>query len=218
MPEETNCWNRNVVHVDHRLHSPVYDAEGKKGRPWWIEATDQHSMCFFAVCEYNSYNAWIDATDAYFNNEFIPHYEDILSVVEGHYGGAAMPQDYSDLFNKLAAFINEWLAFDKTHRSFKDMFFHSNPQYWESKTRVVVNFFDEAACNVDLLDEITIDMGRKHKAKGVPKRSLQPVEGGFLGNPAGTETSSKGMSGVGMAVGLVAIGAAGYFGFKALTE
>lgn len=219
MTKGINCWNRDVVHVDHRLHSPVYDAEGNKGRPWWFEPSDQHSLCYFGVCDYHSYNAWIDATDNYFVKLFIPHYNNVVGAANSQYGGAAMPQDLMDKLEQMADLINGWEAFDKTKKVLKDQFFHTNPMYWLGETWKVSDFFDEMACQMDKLNEIlVVDLKRKHMAKGAPSRTVEPVEGGFIGNPAGTESSVKGMSGVGMAVGLVALGAAGYFGFKVLTE
>ena len=215
-----NRRNRNVVNVDNRLYSPAYDWEGDDGLEWY-ELSDGDAMCYFRSCDFTSYNAWLKATDKYFNNVLIPHYNSVLKRAEAVYGGAAFGTDIADRFNKISKLINAWDNFDKTKKTIFENYLNPFTIYWRGKTREIVNFFDDAASAVDELNDIAVnDLKSKHLAETPPARTLDPIEGGFLGGSGGPKQEAKGgtMSTIGLGIGLIAIGAAGYFGYKVLTE
>ncbi len=220
-PTRGHCSNRDIVNADKRLFSPRYDFEGDEGRAWY-ELHDGDAMCFWGMCDHDSYNAWAKATGRYINKTLIPHYKKILARAEAIYGGAAFPVALSDRFNKVVEVVAAWEASGiKPDKTVGDDFVHPFAPYWFGEIRKVVDYFDQAACSFDDLDEIAItELKQPALAKGAPIRQLEHVEGGYLGGAGGpTGKPPPGdRSMVGMAVGIVAIGAAGYFGYKVLTE
>lgn len=221
-PKRGHCSNRDVVNVENRLFSPAYDDEGDPGSAWY-EFFDSDAMCFLRMCSHEDYNAWAKATDQYINGtgsqQLTGHYNKILNRAKAVYGGAAFPLDLSDKFKKVQDHINEWNdAGYKANKTIGDDFLHPLRVYWEGQVREIINYYDEAACLFDSLDEIAVkDLKQPSIAQGGPVRSVEDVPGGYLGGSGGPGGKKK-PSGLGMAVGLFAIGAAGYFGYKILTE
>ena len=219
-PKRGHCSNRDIVNAEKRLYSPRYDFEGDDGLAWY-ELIDADAMCFWGMCDHSSYNAWVKATDRYINDTLEPHYKKILSRAEAVYGGAAFPVELSDRFNKVTDTINNWRqAGYKANKTIADDFRHPFAPHWWGEIRKIIDYFDEAACAFDQLDEIAaVELKQPSLAKGAPVRQLEHVEGGYLGGHGGAAGQKQGgRSVVGMAVGIIAIGAAGYFGYKVLTE
>ena len=178
-------------------------------------------MCYWHICSPDSYNAWAVATAKYIENELVPHYKRISGRANAIYEGGILPQDIQDLFSNVTVFVKSWDESGiKPDKNFGDNFLHPTPQYWNGKVRLIVDFFDEAACQVDILDDIAAGpLNSKALAKGAPQRTLEPAPGGggyFEGPPP--SNGGKGGSTMSTALGIMAIGAAGYFGFKVLTE
>lgn len=224
-PKRGHCSNREIVHADKRLHSPNYDDEGDPGLNWY-ELIDADAMCFWGMCGHDSYNAWVKATDAYINGEgkykLTGHYLEVKARAEAMLGGAALPLDLSDKFNEIVALINAWNeAGYRPDKTLADDFRHPIATYWWGEIRQIIEYFDRAACLYDELDRVAIEVLKQPSlAKGAPVRTLEEIPGGYLGGHGGPSGDAKpsGRSPLGMAVGIIAIGAAGYFGFKVLTE
>lgn len=220
MAKGENCRNRSVVNVKNRLYSPAYDWDGDDGRAW-NEVADDISMCFFGHCTSASYNAWIDATDSYYKNKLIPHYEKVVKRANSFYGGAALPQEISDEFNKTQGIINSWKKFDKTHKSMADDFWQVTTLPMRSDIRTVVDYFDDAACAVDNLNLIAAEKLKSPALAEVPPaRTYDPSEGPFLGGSGRAKNGEGGssMGAVGVGLGVVAAGAGAFFLYKVLTE
>lgn len=220
MGVKTNRRNREVVNVENRLYSPAYDFEGDDGLAWH-ELGDSDAMCFWGICSPASYNGWAKSTGAYIENILVPHYKTVLSRAQGQYQGGALPQDMQDLFNKVHDFILSWdEAGIKPDKTYWDNYSHPLNIQWQGMIRNIVTFFDDAAAQVDILDDIAAGpLNSKALVKGVPQRTLEPAPGGggyFKGPPS--DGGGNGGSTMGKALGIMAIGAAGYFGFKVLTE
>ncbi len=219
-PTRGHCSNRDIVNADNRLYSPRYDFEGEEGAAWY-ELIDADAMCFWGACYHGSYNAWVKATNAYIDNQLAPHYKKIVSRANAISGGAALPVSLTDKLNKVEDVIQSWRdAGYKADKTIGDDFAHPVSTWWWGEIRKIIDYFDAAACQFDALDLIAVeDLNQASLAKGAPKRQLEHVEGGYLGGKGGSPASGKdGGSAIGTAVGIIAIGAAGYFGFKVLTE
>lgn len=219
-----NCWNRQIVNVDHRLHSPFYDWDGDEGLAQSsFEFTDADAMCFWGVCSHSSYNAWVDATDEYIENVLVPHYKKTFGAAKAHFGGAPIRVDILDRLNKIKSFIQSWdEAGYQSNKQWYDDMKHPFAPYWWGEIRGIITYFDDAACYVDELDKILAeDLKRPSAAVGVPPRTLHPSPtGSYLdgsGGPSGSG-SGGGRSATTTGIGIMAIGAAAYFGYKVLTE
>lgn len=220
--EDLNCKNRRVVNVGDLLYSPAYDFERDPGLAYSsFEIHDGAAMCYWNLCAPGSYNAWAVATANYIDNELVVKYNKVLGRAKSKYQGGILPQDVQDLLNQVHDFIVSWDEADiKPNRTFSENFWHPTESYWNSEVRGIVNFFDEAACKVDILKNIAdgpLESGAL--IAGAPQRTLEPAPGGggyFKGPP--TNGDKGGGSTMGKALGIMAIGAAGYFGFKVLTE
>lgn len=214
-----HCKNRKYVNAEGRLYSPEYDFEGDDGLAWY-ELTDMDAMCLLGICSHKSYNAWVKATDHYIYNVLTPHYKKVSSRAEAIYGGAVLPFELADKLNNVGLVITEWKNADyRPNKAWKDDF-STSLLTWKGEIRKIIKHYDEAACAFDMLNDIAAtDLKQPALAKGVPTQQYQPIEGGYLGG-AGTLPGSgdQKKSSIGRAVGILALGAAGYFGYKVLTE
>jgi len=221
-----NCRNRDVVNVNNRLYSPNYDWEGDDGRAW-SESGESDAMCFWGLCGPSSYAAWCEATDKYINKVLSSQYMKVLKLAEGKFG--AIPIEVADRMAKIASHINSWnqSEFKKDWETGAyDVW--SVPvfgeQYWDTRGNIqgVVNIFDDAACLMDELNSIaSVDLDRPSLAQGAPVRTVTPSPtGSFLDGSGGGQGGSASPSGGGISksLGVVGLGVAAYFGFKALTE
>lgn len=221
-----NCRNRRVVHVDERLHSPHYDWEGDDGLAWSsFELMDKDAMCFWNICDHDSYNAWAEATDNYIQNTLIPQYNKVVNIGKGYYQDAPFPVSVSDRLDRIQEFIESWENSGiSPNKKWYDDFKHPVQPYWYGEIRGIITYFDDAACYVDELNNICAnDFKRPSCATTPPKWTLEPAptaSGSYLDGSGGPSPGNgkPGKSGLSTAVGIMAIGAAGYFGFKVLTE
>ncbi len=224
MARKKHCRNRLVVHAENRLYSPRYDWEGADGLAQTsFEFIDADAMCFWGVCDSDSYNAWVKATEKYINGELVPHYKKVLARANAQAAGAPLKTELQDKFNKIKAFIQKWDdAGYEPNKDWTDTLSHPFATYWWGEIRSIIEYFDEAACYFDTLDVIAADdLLSPALAKGAPKRTLEPSPtGSYLDGSGGPSGGGGGGSSsfATKAVGIMAIGAAGYFGFKVLTE
>lgn len=211
------CKDRRVVHVDNRLHSFEYDNA-------WYETGPASAMCYWSMCNHLAYNDWLRETNKYIYDDLKPHYTEVRARTQAISGGSALPMNLSDRFKQIDDFIKRWESENFKSARPADVFIHPTPMYWMGKIQEVVKYFDKAACYVADLNDIA---DNAISSPGLSKRSTPPSVkeppgkgDSWLGNPAGGSSEGGSVSG-GTAlniVGLVAIGAAGYFGFKVLTE
>lgn len=222
-PKIGHCSNRSVVVAAGSLHSPKYDDERDPGTAWYEMGLDANAMCFWGMCDHKSYNAWVTATDKYINGTYKKqlkgHLHEAQDAAHAAYGGLAFPVEVYDRFKAVAELINEWNATDYyPNKTWKDDFRHPFATYWWGQIRQIIDYFDRAACLYDTLDDILIeDLKRPSLAGGAPVMTLEDMPGGYLGGSGGA-SGTKSRSPAMMAVGIMAIGAAGYFGYKVLTE
>jgi hypothetical protein len=204
---DSHCRNRNIVNVENRLVSPFYDAEGDDGGAWHEFGSIGGAACYYGWCTGDSYQAWVDAANKYFNDKLVPQYNRVYRIAMGDDGSAAnLPQIARDRLMVVRDFIDDWKASPPN----RDEYTETAPNWvWKSRVEEIAKCFDEAACKYDDLDKIlTMDLGH---AGGQAGYSEDPLIG---------HASAKGgsSSGIGKAMGVVALGAAAYFGFKVLTE
>lgn len=226
--KKRNARNRDVVHVDHRLHSPAYDWDGDDGLAQSrFEFFDSDAMCFFGICGPWSYNGWVRATDNYIHGVLEQQYKNkILPRIKGQYQGAPIPMDLQDQLDNVTGLIKSWD--DANYRPNKDQldkFAHPTSVWWSGQIRAIIDYFDKAACMVDILDAIAVEnLNSPALALGEPNRVLKKSptsSGSYLdgsGGPSGGSGSGGGAGFAAQAVGIMAIGGAAYFGFKVLTE
>jgi len=216
-----------VVHAEGRLHSPDYDSEGEDGLAYSsFEFFDDDAMCFWGICGPWSYNAWVEATNKYINEQLVVQYNKVFARAENHLQGAPLPQAMQDKFNKVMDAIKAWEeAGYKPNMTQLDKFAHPISLWWSSQIRAIIAHFDDAACSFDILNNIAeVDLNSPALAKGAPTRTLEPsptASGSYLDGSGGPSNGKKGGSegGVlGPALGIMALGGAAYFGFKVLTE
>lgn len=217
-----HCENRDIVNVDNQLFSPDYDFEGDEGLTWYEYVfagvtgsfASTYAMCDFANCDSDDADRWIAATRRYFDKEFKPQLAKTKQVINAYTGGAPPTFEQQAVINDGEKLIKSWKEFqDKEAPSV----------FWSGEfrgyVRSIVQYFDRAACLMDGLNDLADEMGASHISNRAPViEAKSPPDGGSWirgGGTGGGEISSGGGMGV---LGWVAIGAAGYFGFKVLTE
>jgi hypothetical protein len=220
-----NARNREVVHVDHRLHSPAYDWDGDDGLAQsTFEFFDADAMCFFGICGPWSYNGWVKSTNNYIHNVLEKQYEKVIKKIKGHYQGAPVPMDLQEELNNVEALIQSWdNANYRPNKDQLDKFAHPTSMWWSGQIRAIIDYFDAAACKVDVLDAIAVELLNSPAiAIGDPRRVLKksPTSSGVYldGSGGPSQGGSSNTSFAASAIGIMALGAAGYFGFKVLTE
>lgn len=223
MPRVKHCRNREIVNAEGRLYSPKYDWEGADGLAQSsFEFIDADAMCFWGVCDSDSYNAWAKATNKFIEDKLVVQYKKVLGRAQAHYQGAPLPADMQDRFNNIAEFIQAWDESGiKPDKDWSDTLLHPFAPYWWGKIRTIVEFFDDAACAYDELVDIAADeLNSPALVPGLPKRTLEPSPtGSYLDGSGGLiPGGGNSRSPTATALGIMAIGAAGYFGYKVLTE
>lgn len=223
MPEPTlkiSCFNRDVVNVDNRLFSYKYDKNMVPINDFWDNSglTDRIVMCFYGNCGHESYNAWVDAANLYINgiSGLIGHYNDIKTRIKSKYSGGVIKQELQDRLNDVKSVIDKWndagYAADKT---WADDFRHPFTWYWEGEIRGIIDYFDNAACAYDKLNNIAFDIGEDSAAKAAPSPGLEVPDSGVFGK---REENKPKRNDTGIIVGLAMAATAGYIGYKVLTE
>jgi len=216
------CRNREgpVQGGSTRRKSPFYDNEGDPGVAWY-ELSEVDAMCTFGTCTGTDSEAWLAATKTFFDREFKPAYEQLKSVA----GSSGMPMTDSQTraIQESQQLIEEW----ERHRKAVN----ANPPsafsrfYLLDTLKTTVNFFDEAACRLenDLLPEIeSIRPGLVEPPAvtpvGPPPGGGKWIRPGHAGGAGSAPPPKNEKSMASTALGVVALGAAGYFAFKVLTE
>lgn len=219
---ETFCKNRNVVNVDERLYSPFYDSNGKDGLHWHESLfapfrAEDFVMCYWSICDYESYNGWAKATNDYITLKLLPFYKKVLNRANIKYDGAPLPQPLRDSFNKVEELAESWNASGiKPDKTRSDVFSHPLSTYWSGEIKSIIRYFDSAACEYDGLNALSREIGSPELAKKVPGSAVVPSPtGSYFDGSGGPSPSPVSTSSV---LGFVALGGAAYFGFKVLTE
>jgi len=213
-----HCRNRDVINVDNRLHSPDYDFEGDPGMAWyeWDPWTEHEpaAMCGYGVCMGGDADRWTSATNKYYEETFLPLLREARRLADAQTQGGPTPFQVQAVLNRAQQVGDDWKEFRDT----KSAPWAFNIPAINNYVYSIVKHFDTLACDgVDPLNELLDEFGAVHLTKKASERrpSAPPSGGSWLtGGPSG-EPSKGGGLGV---VGWLAIGAAGYFGFKALTE
>ncbi len=211
-----HCRNRDIINVGNRLHSPDYDFEGDSG-PAWYEWDPWHehepaSMCGYGVCMGGDVDAWKDAMNNYYEKTFKPLLRHAKSLAIAQTEGGPSPFRVEAVINTAEKVEENWKALRTT-----DAPWAFNVPAINNYVYSIVRQFDSMACDgVDPLNELLEEFGAVHLTQKASARKPKAPPGGgsWLRNGA-PEPEKPGGIGV---VGWLAIGAAGYFGFKALTE
>jgi len=236
MPESP-CQDRNVVHVDKRLHSPDY------GRPWY-ELIDDDAMCYFGICGAASYNAWLKATGRYIEGQVRPQYNKLEKEASIAYGGSpgGLPDDLKNILSSVAKFLDDWDHFDLADQQDKIVPTDRKTEYstpasfmatritWGYRVKSVVSYFDEAACFVMEMNQIADKRLERPDLMSKEERwesRLSQEGGSVLNRPDSqkgynnqaetTSTGSTAKTMLGLA-GFVAIGGAIYFGVQVIRD
>jgi hypothetical protein len=221
-----SCHNRDVVNVDRRLFSYKYDAEGGKLiDPWEIDSLESsYAMCFYAVCGPDSYNGWVNATDSYINgtsdSQLRGHYDAIRKRISAKYSGAALPTWVTDALAAVQNVIDDWNdAGYRADKTMSDNFRHPTGLYWMGQIKQIVDHFDDAACAFDDLNDLAVKVDERSATRPAsPTPSLEDVpENGIFGGGGG-EKPKAARNDIGLFIGIAAAAAAGYLGYKVLTE
>lgn len=214
-----HCRNRDIVNVDNEYFSDAYDFEGDSGGAWWeyIGLSPSNSaMCGSGVwrCTSDDIERWRTATDRYITKEFRPQLAKTKKVIGTYSGGAGPSLEQQETLNAGDKLLKDWKEFQK----------REVPSPWWAneflaRVKSIVQYFDRAACLMDDLNDIADEAGASHIANRapvlLPKKA--PDGGPWIRDGAVADTGAPSSKGLGM-VGWVALGAAGYFGFKVLTE
>lgn len=213
MPKSV-CENRDEVHVDNRLHSPRY------GRTPF-EFSESMSMCYVGQCWHDSYNAWLKATKEYIRDTLAPQLNEAKQQAANVSGGGTLPMHITNTFNNIEEFIDEWESKGFEEAFWTQDFRHPFEPYWRGRVKTITTYFDKAACYMDdlnslLANELKAPNMVKTKA---PREAKKPPGGGtWLGGDGGSTKPGSTARTALSAVGIVALGAGAYFGFKVLTE
>lgn len=216
-----HCENRDIVNVNNELFSPDYDFEGDEGLTWYeyVGAAvtgsfpSTYAMCDFAICDDDDADRWMEATRHYYDKEFKPQLAKTKKIIDAYTGGAPPTFEQQGVINQCDKLVKDWKDFQAKE---------APSVFWSGEfrgyIRSIVQYFDRAACLMDPLNDLADEMGASHLSNRAPViEAKPPPDGGSWIRGGGTDESSSAGNGIGV-LGWVAIGAAGYFGFKVLTE
>lgn len=216
-----HCRNRDIVNIDNQLYSPDYDWEGDLSGGAWYEYlgavvsgsfASTIAMCDFMNCDDDDADRWTLGTDRYITKEFRPQLAKTKQIIEAYTGGSPPTIPQQEIINQSEKLLKDWKEFQKKERP---------SEFWSGEFRgyvhSIVQFFDRAACLMDDLNDIADEVGASHLTNRAPTLEPKaPPDGGSWIRGGGTDIAAP-SSGMG-ALGWIALGAAGYFGFKVLTE
>lgn len=214
------CNNRDVVKagVGGRLHSP-------RAAEWFEHLQDNFAMCSWGQCSPSDVNAWFDATSEYFSKEFIPHYHVVVKAAEAKAGGLPIPEKILDKLKPITKLIDEWMAYKNAfvRPTTLDWFLFGELNIsWQFKVQEIVDFFDNAACQMDILNGI-LDVDLKVPEKSalppayVPDYDPERLYVGGSGGGTSAPASGKGIEVMDL-VAAAAFATAAYWGWQALTR
>jgi hypothetical protein len=210
-----HCTNRDIVNVDNELFSPDYDFEGDSGGAWYeylFTSRMSAAMCGSGICMGGDVKRWNNAMDRYISKEFRPQIAKTRKIIGAYTGGAPPTIAQQEILNRCDKLLRDWKEFQK-----KDV-----PWAWRvgalmGHIKSIIRYFDRAACLMDELNDMADELGASHIANRAPVLEPKPPPDGgswIRGGGVDEAAPSKGFG----VLGWVAIGAAGYFGFKVLTE
>lgn len=216
-----HCRNRDIVNVDYQLFSPDYDFEGDSDATWYEymqgiiggSGPSKIAMCGFWACTADDALRWTDATNRYFDKEFRPQLAKTKQIIAAYTGGSPPTIEQQGVINQAEKLVKEWKEFQTKEVP---------SAFWTDEIKgyihSIVQYFDRAACLMDDLNDLADDMGASHLTNRAPVLEPKaPPDGGSWIRGGGTDVPPPSTGGIGV-LGWVAIGAAGYFGFKVLTE
>ena len=219
MARKRYCRNREVVNVGRQLYSPEYDFERDDGPAWYEwHMGDSGSMCGWNWCGRGDAERWRNAADVFIQGTLKKQLLKVRRSAEVYTGGGALPLETQGRLNEVKNFIKSWNGF----RDSEEIPSQFNIPAIEGYIHKTIDYFDRAACYMDdPLNEIAEEIGALHiikRAPVVPDAKSAPDGGAWIrGGRTGEEVTGPPGKGIGV-LGWVAIGAAGYFGFKVLTE
>ena len=216
-----HCRNRDIVNVDNQLFSPDYDFEGDENPTWYEYAMSvftslspsKAAMCSFGMCMGGDIERWKGVTNRYFTKEFKPQLAKTKQIISAYTGGAPPTIEQQGVLNQSEKLIKDWDEFQDKEE----------PWAWRTDEitgyiHSIVQHFDRAACLMDDLNDLADELGASHLSNRAPIMEVKgPPDGGSWIRGGGVDEGGASTGGIGM-LGWVAIGAAGYFGFKVLTE
>lgn len=217
-----HCKNRDIVNVGNQLFSPDYDFEGDDEGTWYEYAfgaftfnrPSRIAMCSFGVCMGGDIERWKVATGRYIEKEFKPQLAKTRKIIAAYSQNAPPTMEQQDVLNRAEKLIKDW-------KEFQDL--EEPSAFWMNEItgyiHSIVRIFDRAACLMDELNDLADDMGASHLANRAPilEPKSAPDGGSWIRGGAGGGDGLAPTTGLGV-VGWIALGAAGYFGFKVLTE
>jgi hypothetical protein len=207
------CRNRKVLSPDGRRHSPSYDDEGETGGAWHEWGIADDAYCTFGGCTKTDRTVWEKFTERFFSSKFKPALDNLKQ------SGLI-----SDEAKKAIKNGDDLVASYNAHTAHVRKI---NPGFWSpmdlsEAIEGTINHLDEAACQRDFVIDPLLEVvaGRPGKASGPAHIPVTGAPGGGAWingggrKPPPKEGASPGM----IAVGVVLLGAASYFGYKVLTE
>lgn len=213
------CRNRRSLTPEHRRHSPSYDNEGEPGTVWHEWGIADDAYCTFGGCTKTDRTAWEKFTERFFRTKFKPGLEALRKQ-----------KLLSDEAKKALKNGDDLIASYNRHKVWVRKV---DPGFWSpmdlsQAIEGTINHLDEAACQKDMVIDPTLAFiaGRPGLAGGpahvVPTAAPGGgpwIGGGGGGGGGGRPAPKNGGSSPGMiAVGVIFLGAASYFGYKVLTE
>ena len=180
------------------------------------------SMCGWAICGAGDAESWRKAANKFIQGTLKKQLKKVKRKVEIYTGGGPIPLETQAGFNEIRDFLKEWDSFRA-----KEIPWSFNMPAVEGHIRQTIDYFDRAACYIDdpegfnlnaVAEEIHAPDAVK-RAPVVPDAGSAPDGGSWFrgGGGVGEPPVGEPSRGIGV-IGWVALGAAGYFGFKVLTE
>ena len=210
-----HCCNRNIVNVNNELFSPDYDFEGDAGGAWYEYLYTYRlagAMCAGGVCMGSDIKRWRAAVNRYIKKEFKPQIARTKKTISAYTGGGGPNIGQQAVLNQSQKLLEDWKEFQT-----KEAPWAWNRPAIHGYLHSIVQHFDRAACLMDDLNDLVDEMGAYHMTNRAPViQAKPPPDGGSWIRGGGVGEGAPG-KGIGV-IGWVAIGAAGYFGFKVLTE
>lgn len=222
MAKKGHCSNREIVNVAGRLYSPKYVSADNPGSRWY-ELWDGAAMCYFGMCDPDSYNDWVNATYEYINgkseSELYGRLKKAEAAIKSRFGGAAIPVSYAQKIANFKDFIKSWNeSGHRANKSWTDWFSHPMRAYWKGQVREVSDWFDRAACKYDEVEELEYEITKdKSGVIGAPTM-VADEDYDYFGKDEKKHQQPADNSAMKKAGGVILVGVGGYFAYKLLTE
>lgn len=206
------CRNRKSLTPDGRRHSPSYNNKGGRGTAWYEFGIDDDAYCTFGGCTKTDRVAWEKFTARFFRTQFKPSLEALK--VSG---------TLSDEVKRAIRNGDDLITSYNRHQAWTR---RTDPGFWSpmdlhDAIGGTINHLDEAACQKDMVIDplLRFIAGRPGKAGGPVEIAPTAAPGGRRWIGSGPPTRAQNGTSTGAtALGVIALGAAAYFGYKVLTE